>query len=562
LYEFAAAVGYDLEGLREVTWQIGDKGFVHSENPVLLRGSEVKLLNASLEDPKYQALVTAGSIEQIKSIAIVPIVVAGASRGYLYLDNLEDTDAFSNESLRLAQAFTGQLSLLLQRLQLETQVQFLAYHDPLTQLPNRRLFSERIQQAIAFTSRSPYAMAVLYIDLDNFKFVNDSKGHGVGDALLEAVAKQLKGCVRRSDTVARQGGDEFLVLLTNLQQPTDAAKIAEKILASLSEPLEAAGYELQIAASIGITVHQGGDDISPTELVQQADTALYQAKSEGKTTYRFFQPEMNSRVIERVSIETGLRKGLERNEFFLEYQPRIDLKTNQVVGAEALLRWQSAELGLVSPKRFIPIAEETGIILKLGEEVLRMACLEAARWQSIGLDLPISVNLSAHQLYRYDLISLVDQTLAQTGLNPANLCLELTESTLMEDVDQSIAVLKKLQTRGISVEVDDFGTGYSSLSYLHSLPISGLKIDRSFVAGISEDPGTSHDSIAITRTIIGLAKNLGLSVVAEGVENTAQANFLKAEGCNQVQGFLFARPMGAANLYGWCRGWDSNPHDL
>jgi diguanylate cyclase (GGDEF)-like protein/PAS domain S-box-containing protein len=414
-----------------------------------------------------------------------------------------------------------------------------AHHDFLTGLPNRVLLSDRISQAIALAPRHSKQLAVLFLDLDGFKVINDSLGHPVGDGMLQSVATRLQAQVRDSDTVSRQGGDEFVVLLTEAEAWDNAAMVAKRISDAIEEAHLIGGNELHITTSIGISVFP--DDGADAEtLIKNADTAMYQAKEDGRNGIRFFRPEMNVRAVERQLIEQSLRLAVEREEFVLHYQPKIDMATDEVTGAEALIRWSHPTRGVISPAQFIPIAEQSGLILPIGRWVLREACRQMRAWLDAGLKLSsVAVNVSAVELREDDFVDYVLSVLDETGLDPRLLELELTETVLMKDIDVTATVLQELREHGMRVSVDDFGTGYSSLSYLHRFPIDSLKIDRSFVSEIRVEAGGS----AIVAAIISMARSLRLRVVAEGVETAAQLAFLQALACDEAQGFYFSRPV-------------------
>lgn len=426
-----------------------------------------------------------------------------------------------------------------------SKIRALAFYDPLTGLPNRRLFMDRLEQALALGLRHLRKGALLFVDLDNFKSINDTLGHHHGDLLLEEVAKRLSACVREGDTVARLGGDEFLVMLENLSEDTlDAASQAEvageKIRATLGQPYRLENTEQHITASIGITLF-GGD---PQELaagpMRRADLAMYQAKLVGRNALRFFDPEMQAVLSARAELESGLREALRKSQFVLYYQPQVDA-AQRLCGAEALVRWVHPQRGLIEPAEFIFIAEETGLILPLGQWVLETACAQLAQWakrpETAGLSL--SVNVSARQFRQDGYVERVKQALAGSGAKAQRLVLELTESLLVSKIDDAVATMQALKAQGVGFSLDDFGTGFSSLSYLKRLPLDQLKIDRSFVHDILSDPGDA----AIAKAVIALAENFGLSVLAEGVETMAQKDHLAALGCDHYQGLLFSRPL-------------------
>ena len=441
--------------------------------------------------------------------------------------------------------FIGTLRDITQQKAAKAKIMHLATHDALTDLPNRNLLQDRLQHAIVQARRNQRLCAVLFIDLDNFKTINDSLGHHIGDALLKSVAKQLLECLREEDTVARQGGDEFIVVLDNLSSPEDSALAANKILTSLSQPYLIDGHELHSSASIGIAIypHDGQD---PDTLLKNSDTAMYHAKEAGRGNYQFFTLQMNAKAAERLSLETSLRRALEQEQLQLVYQPIVTLKNNIVVATEALLRWPHPELGYVSPNRFISIAEDCGLIAPLSEWVLRNACIQYKNWQEQGIQLKrMVVNLSQQQFRQKDLFRKFSYILSDTGVNPACLGLEITESVVMANPEVSIKTLNDFKQLGIELSLDDFGTGYSSLSALKRFPIDKLKIDQSFVRDIATDP----DDEALVTAIIAMAHSLNLRVVAEGVKTEQQLTFIKQQQCDEYQGFYFSRPLPAEELY-------------
>nr|WP_246264605.1 EAL domain-containing protein [Aromatoleum toluvorans] len=419
----------------------------------------------------------------------------------------------------------------------------MALHDPLTDLPNRQLFSERLEAAVARARADRRAVAVLLLDLDRFNAINESFGHAYGDLLLQAVAGRLATCLPR-DTLAHFGGDTFAAFVPDFLHLREPVVVAERLLAALSsQPFELVGHTVYAAASVGITLFPG-DAAHAAALLENADTALYRAKGEGGGTYQFYTPQMKTQVLDRLDLETRLRGAAERGELVLEYQPQVDIASGDIVGFEALARWDEPELGRVAPTRFIPIAEETGLVESIGEWALAAACRQNKAWQLAGLPpLRAAVNVSARQ-FRHGVEKIVARVLAETGLDPCYLELEITESSLMECAPESVEVLRKLRELGVQLSIDDFGTGYSAMSYLKRLPVATLKIDRSFVSDIAHDA----DSAAIVRAIVAVAHSLNLKVVAEGVETVEQLENLRAHGCDEVQGFVVGRPLPAADF--------------
>ncbi|MYN02161.1 EAL domain-containing protein [Pseudoduganella sp. DS3] len=440
--------------------------------------------------------------------------------------------------------YRGTGSEITERKEAEQRIQHIAHHDVLTGLPNRVLLQDRLQQAIAYANRSGLPMWVVLIDLDRFKFVNDSLGHKAGDQLLQTVASRLQSSVRESDTVARLSGDEFVAILSQYPDEQLSPAIIERVMAALAQPVLLEGKEFFVTCSIGVAVYDA-DGTPAQNLIEHADIAMYSAKKLGRNTFQFYRSAMNDEAQERLRIESALRNALERDEFVLHYQPQVDLQTGQIVGMEALLRWQHPELGMVPPARFISLAEETGLIVPIGAWVLRTACQQARALQDAGFPgLRMGVNLSARQFAQPELVSSIAAVLAETGLDPSLLELELTESLFMHDVAQGVNLLYELKSLGVALSIDDFGTGYSSLSYLRNFPIDVLKIDRSFV----NDIATDADDAAIVVSVIALAHNLELRVIAEGVESEEQLEFLRRHGCDEFQGFYFSRPVEAAQL--------------
>jgi diguanylate cyclase (GGDEF)-like protein/PAS domain S-box-containing protein len=427
---------------------------------------------------------------------------------------------------------------------MSNQMTHAAQHDLVTNLPNRLLLSDRITQAISLARRQNRPIAVLFLDLDRFKYINDSLGQTVGDELLQSVSRRLLSNVRGADTVSRLGGDEFVILLSEIICSEDASTSAKRILLSLGAPHAIAGQDLHIDGSIGISIYpEDGEDAEM--LIENADTAMYHAKESGRNNFQFFKAEMNLEAIERQSLEGGLRRALGREEFLLHYQPKVNLDTGEITGVEALIRWQQADRGLVLPAQFVPIAEDCGLIIQIGRWVLREACTQARAWQNAGLPpLPIAVNVSAVEFRDKDFVEGVRRILLETGLEARYLELEVTEDVLMEDAASTASVLQELKTMGVHLAVDDFGIGYSNLSYLRQFPIDVLKIDQSFIHQISSDP----DDSSIVSAIIHMGKSLKHLVIAEGVETQEQKAYLQTQRCTEGQGFLFSRPLAAAQF--------------
>ena len=467
---------------------------------------------------EYRFLSPSGRVTWVSGSAIALVDGAGAIGGYI-----------------------GIAMDITERMRAEERLDYLAHHDSLTGLPNRVLLHDRLRQTMIDAERHGRLVAVLFFDLDRFKTINDTLGHEVGNALLKSVAERLQQCVRGGDTVARLGGDEFTVVLADVAHVDDVARVAHKILRNVAMPFQIGGKELFITTSMGITLFPSDDD-TLEGLLKNADVAMYQAKEAGRNVFRYFTAEMNTRALERMRLETELRHALKRNEFLLLYQPQINLKNSRVIGVEALIRWHHPKFGLIPPVQFIPIAEETGLIGPIGEWVMQTACAQNKAWQKQGLcPVCVSVNVSAWQLRQQELVGSIAGILKKTGLAPKYLSLELTESMLIDNVEQTVAMLSELHALGIGFSVDDFGTGYSSLSYLKRFPLDVLKIDRSFIHGI---PGNTEDA-AIARAIIVMAHGLGIKTTAEGVETREQLAFLQAHQCDAMQGYYFSPPVPA-----------------
>jgi len=444
----------------------------------------------------------------------------------------------------IVQFFEGTVVDITERKQHDYVLEYNANHDSLTGLPNRSLLNDRIEQAIAKARRDGHQVAVVFVDLDHFKLINDSLGHHVGDRLLLEVADRLVGCVRAHDCVARQGGDEFVIVLTEQHSEDETIAVVSRLLEEISQPWIDNGREYGISCSVGISCYPQ-DGIDTDALLRSADAAMYQAKTSGRNTYHFFTPELNHAISERLDLENSLRHALDREEFRVYYQPRVNVASGCIVGVEALIRWDCPGKGLIPPDSFVPIAEETGLIIGIGEWILQEACRQNRAWQDAGLPpISVSVNLSPIQFRHAGLVESVAAALACSGLDSAWLELEVTESFVMHDAERINVAMQALKALGVDIAVDDFGTGYSSLSYLKRFPVDRLKVDKSFVRDIDSDP----DDAAIVRAVITLGHALGLKVVAEGVETAAHLEFLQLHGCDELQGYYFSRPVPAAEM--------------
>ena len=471
-----------------------------------------------------------------------------------FIVNLQ-AEAIFDDQLK-ALTIVGTAQDISERKRSEREIHRLAYYDSLTGLPNRVLFKDRVTHAIAHARRYQYHLALLFLDLDRFKVINDTLGHNIGDQLLKHVAERLSESIRHSDSIgrstdtdqthqlARLGGDEFTVLLTNLRDVQDASKVARRILQALARPFMVGGHEIFVTVSVGIAIFPADGD-SVDVLLKNSDTAMYHAKEQGRNNFQYYSNAMNAEANERLTLEGEVRHATEREEFVVYYQPQIDLRSGRIVGAEALVRWQHPQRGLLGPGEFLQAASDTGMIRAIDEWVLRTACRQSRAWQQRGLAVPsMSINVSNSLFHGTTLLKAVEDALSDTGLPPDRLELELTESIAMRNVDTSITLLQRLKTRGVQLAIDDFGTGYSSLSYLQRLPVNRVKIDQSFVRELL----SRVQPVPIVRAIIAMAHSLQLEVLAEGVEHDTQRTILVAEGCDQAQGYLFGRPMPAAEF--------------
>ncbi|MFA5083096.1 MAG: EAL domain-containing protein, partial [Hydrogenophilaceae bacterium] len=444
--------------------------------------------------------------------------------------------------------YVGVFADISQIKQFQDKLEHLAHYDPLTDLPNRLLLSARLDHAIERTGREHTLLALLFVDLDRFKTVNDGLGHPAGDRLLQAVAQRLARHIRAEDTFARLGGDEFVIVLEGVDDTGRVSVLAEKLLAALTHPFELDGQAIFIGASIGISTYPV-DGTDAATLLKNADAAMYRSKEDGRNTYRFYNAEMTRSARERLTLETSLRQAIELNEFVLHYQPQVDVASGEMIGVEALVRWDHPESGMIAPIRFIPLAEETGLIVPLGEWVLFTACTQAKIWME-DMAMPpfsVAVNLSPRQFRQANLVAHIRAVIDATGIPPGLLELEITEGAVMDDADQAVATLRALKELGIKISIDDFGTGYSSLAYLKRFPIDKLKIDQSFMRDIPQD----QSDMAIAATIIAMSRNLHMKVLAEGVETAAQLDFLRSHGCDAYQGYICSRPLAAPALEQW-----------
>ncbi len=501
------------------------------ENAATLREDTATMREGSAQAREVQACAREGAVTMREQV-----INAGQSKA----GGTDDHSAMllqANEHLIIAAIESQKLIEKVQSAQVE--LDHLAHHDALTNLPNRMLLLDRLNQAIEMTHRQNKQLAVIFLDLDRFKHINDSLGHTIGDQLLQSIARRLVACVRNSDTVSRQGGDEFILLLPSIEHAKDAALCAQKILDALTLPHAIDQNDLHISVSIGISIYPD-DGIDAETLIKSADTAMYHAKESGRENFKFFKQEMNDRAVHRQSIEASLRLALERQEFVLHYQPKVNLRSGVIVGCEALIRWQHPERGLLSPEQFVSIAEDCGLILPIGRWVLREACMQAYAWRLAGLSpIVVAVNTSAIELRSIDFLDNIRKTLADTGMEPHFLELELTESVLMQNAESSNAMLLALHDLGAKLALDDFGTGYSSLSYLRQFPIDTLKIDQSFVNHVTSNQGDA----TIVCSVVSLGKSLNKRVIAEGVETKEQYAFLLAQDCDEGQGYYLGRPV-------------------
>jgi len=514
------------------------------------RSGTAAVSNDYLSDPRGIAFHPVVRADGARSGSAFPLFVQGEIAGIMLFLSAE-VNTFTPEFVELLQRLADNVSFALENFdradekhRADERIEYLASHDSLTELPNREMFNGLLRHTIDTARRNARWFALLFIDLDRFKIINDSLGHDAGDMLLLEVAKRLRGALRASDVVARLGGDEFVVLLEGASDRGDVERIAGHLLSVLGQPMQLSGHECHTTASIGIALFpENGEDAAM--LTKNADMAMYLAKEDGKNGFRFFSGEIKAQSIERLRLETELRRAAERRQFSLHYQPKVDLGSGQITGVEALLRWKHPQLGMVPPAQFIPLAEETGLIVPIGRWVLREACAQNMAWQRHGLrPVSMAVNLSPRQFADEHLLNDVDEALRASGMSPVLLQLEVTESMVMRNVARAVRVLDAIQNRGIRLAIDDFGTGYSSMSLMKQFPIDTIKIDRSFVRDLPRD---SEDQ-AIAQAIISMGKALGMTVVAEGVETAEQHAFLRNHDCDEMQGYLFSKPLPPGEL--------------
>ncbi len=540
-FKFVAAVNYDLTILQTIHLLPEEMYIGRDEKQLrLVYGFD----NRNVPEPRRNTISQAGRADEIKVCMSIPVVIDGVAVAYFSLDNFDSRDAYDEEDMSIGQIFAQHAGALWQRFRLERRLEHLAFYDALTSLPNRALLYERLAQALSSRYRQ-HPLAVMTLDLDNFKDVNDTFGHDAGDELLHAVCQRLSSLLRQGDTLARWGGDEF-VLITELNRPEDAAQVAEKILGALEQTFIISAGEVSVRGSLGVEVVSSfSPSPSVSEVIKRADIALYQAKGAGKNTYRQFSAEMAQHVQTQVMLEADLQAAIKNEAFELAFQPRFDLRTGLVTNVEALARWRHPVRGLVSPSIFIPLAEANGSIVALGDIILKLALQQARAWRGLGASWRVSVNISARQLTMPGLVEAIQSGLTASGLEPDVLELEVTESAAIFDMDTTIRNLQTLRSLGVRVALDDFGTGYSSLTYLRRLPLDALKLDQAFVRDLD---GSHNEATEVVRAIVGLGRSLGLTVVGEGVESEHQLDALRSLGCHEVQGYYLSYPRPASEL--------------
>ncbi|AIQ45050.1 hypothetical protein R70723_03370 [Paenibacillus sp. FSL R7-0273] len=504
----------------------------------------VKVADVDMLPPEAGAEQALFNSHRMKSLISITVRNKGKILGLLFFASLKTNRTFGRSHQELLRILANLLSDALVKVQSEREISYMAYYDALTGFPNHTLFKHQLDESIQSAGEAGKHIGVLFIDLDAFKIVNDTIGHLGGDEMLKQVTSRIAGCLREEDMVSRFGGDEFLVKLAGIERLEDIGEMAESIIHSIAQPVIVKGQEFFITASAGIAVYPG-DGESTEELIRNADLAMYAAKEKGKNQYLLCSPAMKEQVLEKTQLTNSLYRALERNEFTLYYQPQVSVQTKEIVGLEALIRWNNPERGMISPAAFIPLAEQTGLIIPIGKWVLETACRQMKEWQALGVQgIRMAVNLSVVQFQDRNLLSIVERTLSETGLEPEYLELEITESAAADGDDYIVEVLHALKKLGVSISIDDFGSGYSSLSRLKTMPVDRIKIDMQFVRGIS----TGNDDEAIAKTIIQLAKNLKLHVIAEGVETEEQFAFFNKNKCDEIQGYFFYKPMPASEI--------------
>ncbi len=554
-----AQCGYEhgfLDSIR-ISWDDNEWG--RGPTGTALRTGTTVVNSDTLRNPKLNPWRQAATERNYHSSIALPLATKAQIIGALNIYSSE-TDAFTTEEVSLLEELANDLAFGIETLRTralhnvaEKKLEFLAHYDPLTSLPNRTLLRDRFEQAAALADREQSGVAMFFLDLDNFTHINDSLGHACGDTLLVSVANRLKKCIRKTDTLSRQGGDEFVILLSNINDVESIEEITQVIISAFTEPFDIDGYTLNITFSAGISLYPH-DEKSFDSLLKQADTALYHAKQSGRNIYRFFSGQMNNDAVEYIQLQGQLHDAIKNKELQLHYQPQIETNTGEIIGAEALLRWYHPEQGMIPPGKFIPSAERSGLIIPIGEWVLNEACHQAQQWRNTHHlpSLVVAVNLSALQFKRGNLVETVTQALEQSGLPAHHLELELTESILLHDVNDVRNTLLSLKKMGVRLSIDDFGTGYSSLSYLKQLAVDKLKIDQSFICDMVDDAGDA----AIVKAVIQLGHALDLSVIAEGVEKDTQFALLKELGCDEIQGYLFSPSLPAKEFIQFCQTHD------
>ena len=506
----------------------------------VLKTGDSLLLNKEI----YKNLLKSKDIEPIGQNCFnwlgVPLKLAnGKTIGMICVQNYTDDYIYTEEDMKILQYSSDQIAMAIKRKVDDIKIHKQAHYDDLTGLTNKALFHDRLDQAIHNAERKDEVLAILFIDLDNFKYVNDSMGHSIGDKLLKIIGNKLIESTRKSDTVSRWGGDEFTILLPNIKRLSGLYKLCDRILNTHLNNIIIEGQELHITASIGIALFPQ-DGTTPDVLIKNADAAMYKSKDLGKNQFHLYKPDMNEEVMERLNVETNLFRAIKNEEFQIVYQPQLSLKSNKIVGFEALVRWNQPDMGVLAPYKFIPIAEETNLIIPLGEWIIKKVCEQAKKWHDMGYNLNAGINISAKQFNQDKIVEVIKNTISNTGINPNLIELELTESIIMKNVKRTLKICTKLKKMGVNISVDDFGTGYSSLSYLKHFPIDKLKIDQSFISNLGDHDG---DDAKIANLVIDLGHKLGLDVVAEGVETQNQIDFLRKYACDEIQGFILSKPL-------------------